>query len=594
MRAIELIQRISERKIEHHKLRHPAVVVVEFGGGNCNKSGSTSCKDFCAVPEGKFYNPTLDPTPDMLVDQFRQIAVLKPAVVSIVPNGEAVITYQKSNTSWSEILDQQKKGNLSKEQLSSLLNFYSKKYHLDSVNSSQAMTPAEKMALTIALGKNIGLNLSLTTNGSFLTKDLLGLYREAGLEYINLSYHPNQPFDSQRHDLGLEHLMKKANEAIEVGLVPTITHVLTRQNADTFVDLADYVTEHDILFAVGIANTRGGGFSTSNSGIEPTEAQVKLVFRRLLARKLFADRHIRTTIPYLLMAPYLQHWVCDQSTDFFHLSIEKNGTGLQSRLNVCSEVRPESFTKLEDFVTADQFDNAAYLRWRSKAINDPKRGCGTCTHQCFFESATRHTLNIGKKIEALDGWDIYGKMLRQRHFFRHPIRPVASKREDFQKPYLWESLLQGEARIVAELKDDNYWQETFKRSGVDYNILLAGLIKDATDPEVVRELVQTENSFVIKSSLNWHDSESFQSRFFRSIYLPFQRSGHEANIALPLKFKDILRHETPDDFREAIEKIIREKRLDRIKSYNGILQFIYKVWDSLSFLANLMLFRFAV
>jgi|GEM_PF-2802259 MoaA/NifB/PqqE/SkfB family radical SAM enzyme len=583
MLTIEFIQRFTERKTEHNKLRYPAVVVLEFGGGNCNKAGAASCRDFCAVPEGKLYNPLLDPAPDMLVDQFRKIALLKPAIVSIVPNGEAVITYQKSNTLWGEIFQQRENESLSKEQTLFLSDYYERKYG-KAINNDQAMTPAEKTALVIALGENCGLRISLTTNGSFLNKDLLSLYRKMGLEYINLSYHPNKPFDPEMPDKTIQHLITKANEAIEADVVPTITHVLTRQNADTFVNLADYVAEHDILFAVGIANARGGGFSTSNSGIEPTEAQVKMVFRRLLARKLFADRHIRTTIPYLLMAPFLRNWICDQATDFFHLSIEKDQMQLRPKLNVCSEVRPDNFVGLENFIMQGKFDSAAYLKQRSEAMDNSEHGCPTCTHQCYFESETRGTLNMGKNIEVWDWWDSSGKALRQRYTFRHPIRPVVSKRVDFQNPYLWESLLQGTARIVAGLKDDNYWQETFKRSGVDYKNLLEDLIKDATSPEIIRDLVEEEKKSV--AALSWHDSGSFQSRFFRAIYLPFQKSGREANIALPLKFRSILKHESPDDFMEAIEAIVKRKRLESIKPDASVLQLIKRAWDFLSILIS--------
>lgn len=61
MSTIELIQRFSEKR-QDGRLRNPGVVVIEFGGGNCNKAGETSCRDFCAVPKGKFYDSELDPS----------------------------------------------------------------------------------------------------------------------------------------------------------------------------------------------------------------------------------------------------------------------------------------------------------------------------------------------------------------------------------------------------------------------------------------------------------------------------------------------------------------------------------------------------
>ncbi|MBI2337671.1 hypothetical protein HYU95_00650 [Candidatus Daviesbacteria bacterium] len=505
--------------------------------------------EFCGVPKGKEYDPVLDPALEMLEKQFQEIALLKPAVVSIVPNGEAVRPDQQSNTNWGDI------AKFSLKQSRFLMQYYSEKYNSDMINQNQALTCAEKMAVAIALGKNAGLNLSLTTNGDFLDKDLLLLYRQMGLEYMNLSYHPPKPFNPERYDSNIEHLITVANQAIEVGIIPTITHVLTKQNADTFVALADYVTEHDIFFAVGIANASGGGFSVNNPDIEPTKSQVKMVFRRLLARKLFADRHIRTTIPYLLLAPYLRHWICDQTQDFLHVSIEKSGERLQPQLNVCSEIRSKTM-----------------------------EGCNGCTHQCFFEAQTRGTIGI---LERNDWWDTFGKAARQRYAFRHPIRPVVSQRKDFENPYLWVSLLQGIGRIIAGLKDDIYWKDTFQRSGVNFESLLHELVNDATNPEVIQELIEAEKidadtkiwvkneAEVIKRNpifTNWHDAGYLQSRFLRSIYLKLQESGRYG-FAVPLKFKNILRYEEPGDFRAGIEAILRSKRKER-SVFKGILQII--------------------
>ncbi len=598
MSGIELIQRFTEKR-QTGELRNPGVVVMEFGGGNCNKAGEPSCRDFCGVPNGKFYDPKLDPSLDLLITQFRDVAKLKPAIVSLVPNGEAVITTQKSNTNWCEIFKQHLNGNLTKDQISTLTSYYKENYKSDSIPQDEKMTPAEKMAVNIALGKNQGLNLSLTTNGSFLNKELLKLYRETGLDYMNISYHPNSPYDPEIYNPTLEDLIAKANNAIEVGIVPTITHVLTRQNADTFIALADYITEQDIFFAVGIANARGGEFSTNNASIEPTENQVKMVFRRLLARRLFADRHIRTTIPYLLLAPFVRQWVCDNSTDFMHLSIESANGKLQPKLNVCSEVRTEQPIALENFLNKNGLDTETYLKWRAEAMKDSEHGCKTCTHQCYFESETRGTLDNGMGIDEWDWYTTAGKGARQRYTSRHPLRPTVSSRADFQKPYLWESLLQGATRIVASLKDNLYWQETFKRSGVDYELFLRECVSDATNPQVINELVEEEQkdeqikiwndetASAIKRSptfstvKQWHDANYLQSKLFRAVYLPFQKSGQEAGIAIPtVHFRGILKHESFEDFQKSIEDIIAGKRkeniLDEIKENVGTMYQIIK------------------
>ena len=588
MSLLEFARRFAEPRHEN-KTRSPAVFVVEFGGGSCNKAGEPSCRDFCAVPEGKKYNPLLDPPISMLADLFPQIARLKPAIVSLVPNGEGVDSTQNSNTLWKTILRLKDRDNISQGQFQALDEYYQGKHQHSITDQQTQMSVAEKTALSIAMAKNADLNVSLTTNGSFLNADLLKLYGQMGLTTMNLSYHPNRPFNPTVYNPDIEHLISRAQEAIDVDIIPTITHVLTSKNADTFISLADYITEHDIFFAVGIANGRGANFSTTNISIEPTDEQVKMVFRRLLARKLFADRSIRTTIPYLLFAPYLKNsWMCDQSTDFFHISVEPVKGRLLPKLNVCSEVRPDESTQIKDFLTKGSFNIPEYLKWRDKAMQHSDTGCKTCIHQCWFEAEARGGVDLSNNnaLEWWDYWDTTGKALRQLHTFRHPIRPTVSDRKDFQKPYLWESLLQGCARVIAERGKETYWQETFRRSFVDFNATLASCIDEAANPEVVKQLAEAEkndgevrmwnNNNSSKVSDNWHDAEDLQSRMFRGLYLTLQKSGKEAEIALPLKFRKILRHESDSNFRKSIETIIyqnkkKASRTTDVVSKNGTI-----------------------
>ncbi len=450
------------------------------------------------------------------------------------------------------------------------------------------MTLAEKMSLPIGIGTNNDLNLSITTNGSFLNRDLLELYGKMGLKTINLSYHPNAPFNPNKYDPALEHLIARAKEAIEYDIIPTITHVLTSENAETFISLADYITEHDVFFAVGVATARGvDNFSNSkNKWIEPSDDQVKIVFLRLLARKLFADRHIRTSIPYLLIAPHVKNsWVCDQNTDFFHLNFQfaKGSWGL--KLNVCSEVRPNENKKLQDFITNNKLETNKYLNWREKAMNDIETGCKTCIHQCWFEAESRGGIDLNHNnpllnLELWDYWDTLGKGLRQKYTFKHPIRPTVSQKADFQKPYLWESLLQGIARELARMKNNDYWQRTFHRAGVNYTQILESCILDSSKQELITLLSDLEKqdvnlklwekspnlSYLIASE--WHDAQSFQSKALRTLYLNTQKSGREAGIAVPLKFTGILRRNSGNIFKEEMNSLIDQTGIIKSNSIN--------------------------
>lgn len=560
MPLLEFASRFIERR-ERGTYRSPAVVVLELGGGYCNKAGQTSCKEFCAVPQGRLYNPNLDPSMDMLADLFSQVMILKPAIVSLVPNCEGVDTIHHSNTYWDEVFKLGAQDYLKEEQLAALRKYYTETYRFPLIRQNHPTTPAEKIALTIAVGKSFGLNLSLTTNGCFLTRELLWLYKRMGLQTINLSFHPNKPFNPNLRNVYLDHLLCRAEEAIEVGITPTITHLLTRQNAETFISLADYITERDIFFAAGIANACGGSFSTANQSIEPSDEQVKAVFRRLLARKLFADRNIRTTVPYLIMAPYLRQWRCSQSTDFFHISVEAINGKLQPKLNVCSEIRPDVGIQFKSFLSGGELNIPEYLKWRNQANECSQSRCIGCTHQCFFEAEARQGLGTRNSLELWDYWDTLGKALRLRHTFRHPVRPTVSSKEDFQKSYLWESLLQGVTRQVAFMAKDGYWQETFQRSGTNYETLVAASIEEASNPKTTQELVESEKKDAERLKRDWHDAANWQSVLLRSRYLLLQKSGREAELAIPLKYASLLGHESPETFQEGIEKIVYQRRL---------------------------------
>ncbi|MFA4922912.1 MAG: hypothetical protein WC557_01835 [Ignavibacteriaceae bacterium] len=580
MQILEGIKGIGKfiEKIPETKNRHPAIVVVEFGGGGCNKADAPSCRDFCAVPTGKLYNPILDPPVETMDKLFSQISLLKPAVLSIVPNGEIVDTTHQSNTKWGKVFELFENKTINRKQKQALEKYYALKNKRALINSEQPMSPAEKIALTIAAGTNNKINISLTSNGSFINKDLIDLYGRMGLQTLNLSYHPNSPFDPTKYNPDLEHLIEKAEETMSADITPTITHVMTRKNADTFVALSDYITEHDILFAVGLAQGKGMAFSVDNESIEPTTDQVKMVFRRLLARRLFADRHIRTTMPYLIMAPYMPHWVCDQTTDFFHISVQFVNGQLIPRLNVCSEVRPNDTAQLEQFLEGGDLDVEKYFKWRSESMKATKNGCPTCINQCYFEAEMRGGTDTENALEMWSHFETVGKALRQKYTFRHSIRPTVSEKGDFQNPYLWESLLQGVARQMASLAGDNYWQETFKRSGINYETLLKTCIEEACDPVIVKDLVEREQQdhkmrlfktevtpeklkvVSFQDKTDWSDSPSWQSRALRGLYLKTQRSGREAGIAVPARYTGILKHENIFDFQREVKNIVEQRQ----------------------------------
>lgn len=212
-----------------------------------------------------------------------------------------------------------------------------------------------------------GMVVNITTNGDYVDKEKVELLKQAGLNTLTYSLHTYTKES-------LNHLIKGARFAAEVGIIPTIQAVLTRDTAEKIPGVAASVARNGLLFVVGLIHEKGGGFSTKQevSLLSSAEEQRK-VFGALLRLKTFG--FLVNTRDYLMHAPdlYPNNWTCDPEKDtFIHI-----GAGAQGTVNVCSDVRTD--LQIQDIGTLNS------PVWREKK-RDLVRNCGNCLFHCYYET----------------------------------------------------------------------------------------------------------------------------------------------------------------------------------------------------------------
>ncbi len=209
-----------------------------------------------------------------------------------------------------------------------------------------------------------GMRVNVTTNGDFVTEEVLDDLHNAGLDMLTLSLHTLT-------NAGVSHLMKGAHMAAERKIVPDVNVVFTNDRVLVIPQIAVLCAQNGILFSTSVVQEYGGGFSSvpEQSKI-PTPEQQRDVFSRLLFLKRAG--FIRNNTNYLEDAPEFpgNSWKCDPEQDSF-VHVHSEGEG---EIGVCLEVRT-------GFQIGDtQLDSE---QWRS-AKRDLVEGCHDCLYNATF------------------------------------------------------------------------------------------------------------------------------------------------------------------------------------------------------------------
>lgn len=211
-----------------------------------------------------------------------------------------------------------------------------------------------------------GMVVGATTNGDYLSREIIRNLKLAGLDSLTLSLHTYSKQEISR-------LVKWGKLVARSGIIPAIQVVLTTKTTERIPEIAARVTKNGILFSVGVVQEKGGGLSASQKGKSfiPSLKQQKQVFAALLRLKTFGL--VRNNRNYLKKAPdlYPNNWKCSPERDAF-VHIGAGGT-----IDVCSDIRTD--IKVGDIPRLNN------RQWRS--IKRAKiANCGNCLFHCYYEA----------------------------------------------------------------------------------------------------------------------------------------------------------------------------------------------------------------
>lgn len=232
--------------------------------------------------------------------------------------------------------------------------------------TKEGISFAEHTTEVVNYATRKGMVVSVTTNGDFVDEDTVISLKEAGLDAMSFSLHTySKP--------GLNHIVEGARLAAKHKIIPSMQVVFTSERTSKIPGIAAHVAEQGILFSVGIAQEKGGGFSTARKekSIVPTVEEQKEVLGALLKLKKFG--FVRDNRNYLTQAPSYPNnsWTCDPGRDtFIHI-------GAGEKLDVCSDVRTN--------INIGEIDDLQSERWRDLK-KDLVANCGNCMYGCYYEA----------------------------------------------------------------------------------------------------------------------------------------------------------------------------------------------------------------
>lgn len=208
--------------------------------------------------------------------------------------------------------------------------------------------------------------VNVVTNGDYLTPEMIEAAKRAGVDSLSLSL--QHSFTKN----GLNHIIQAGRLAAQQGMIPTVTTVLTSQNANQIPGIAAHVSKNGLLYGFGIVQTKDQDFSTGRTDLIPSIEQQREVAQALLRLKMFGfvrnnRNYIQHTVDY-----YPNNWTCNPNEDTF-IHIGAGGT-----VDVCTDIRTN--LRIADIPTL-----STDKRWRETKQMKVNH-CGNCTYQCYVEA----------------------------------------------------------------------------------------------------------------------------------------------------------------------------------------------------------------
>lgn len=233
------------------------------------------------------------------------------------------------------------------------------------IETKERITFAEQTLQVVNYASQKGMMVNVVTNGDYLTPEMIAAAKKAGVDSLSLSLHS---FTKN----GLGHLVESGRSAAQVGIIPTVTTVLTSENANQIPGIAAHVVGNGLLYGFGIVQTKDQDFSTGRTDLIPSVEQQREVAQALLRLKMFG--FVRNNRNYIQHAVdyYPNNWTCNPNEDTF-IHIGAGGT-----VDVCTDIRTNLHIADIPTLSTDK-------RWR-EAKQMKVKHCGNCTYQCYVEA----------------------------------------------------------------------------------------------------------------------------------------------------------------------------------------------------------------
>lgn len=238
------------------------------------------------------------------------------------------------------------------------------------METKEGITFAKQTEEVVKYASKKGMAVNVTSNGDYLTPEILEDLKKAGLDTLTLSLHTyTEP--------GVRHIVKGGRAAAKAGIIPVVNAVFTSDRSDSLPGIAATMAENGLLFSTAVVQEKGGGFSTAPDQTNvPSMEEKKKVFDSLLRLKSYG--FVRNNKKYLQEAPLYDGntWTCNPEKDAF-IQIGAGG-----KINVCSDVRTGFNVGEIDLTDGD---------WR-EAKRALVSNCGDCLYSCYFEAQNQDTV----------------------------------------------------------------------------------------------------------------------------------------------------------------------------------------------------------
>lgn len=222
----------------------------------------------------------------------------------------------------------------------------------------------------IAFAQSRGMYVFLHSNFTLLDKPKIRGLSELGLFAITGSLDSMSSFE--KSNCGVLDLLAYAGEC---GIVPIVSSVLTRTNANELSAIAEKAISRGILFNFGLYQHVGGLFSARDPRLIPAP-EIVLSVASQLRRLKDQTGGIRSSYNFLRtenLAHYHGGWKCNPLKD--HWIVVNNDGTLMRCQEYGSDLKVVDLEFLDDPV------------WREHKVDTVGR-CSGCYHHCYFDAET--------------------------------------------------------------------------------------------------------------------------------------------------------------------------------------------------------------